>query len=179
MSHVYKKHQDALSDQAFEKSYEGLGHIGYYSSSIARGTFWAGMIGGKRTGQLHGTIDTADGTITGNNISYIYPDMETALLGKFTNGKMQDTQESILLETRCDENGLLYVSRYSTPDSESPPYRYDPPNNVSFGSRPQLAIDPYENKWLEVRASTNEIMGDGVFLKRDIGPYTLLSSYSG
>ena len=137
------------------------------------------MRGGRPTGHLHGVTDPDDGSITGNNISYIYPDMETALLGTFEDGKMQDAQESMLLDLECDQNGLLFVNRYSIPVPESPHYYYERPNNVSFGSGPQGVLDPYENKWLELRAATSLDMGEGVFTKRDIGPNTLVSSYNG
>ena len=141
--------------------------------------FWAGMRGGIPTGHLHGVTDPTDGSITGNNISYIYPDMETALLGKFKDRKMQNTQESKVLELGCDKNGLLYVSQYSSPDLRAPHYYYEPPSNVSFGSGPWGAFDPYEQKWLELRAANIKKMGQGVFTKRDLEPNTLVSSYNG
>ena len=137
------------------------------------------MQGGRPTGHLHGVIDSTDGSITGNNISYIYPDMNTALLGKYKDGKMQDAQESELLGLGCNENGLLYVTQYLQPDIESPHYYYEPPSNISFGSGPEGIVDPYERKWLEVRAASNANMGQGVFAKRDLEPYTLVSSYNG
>ena len=137
------------------------------------------MRGGRPTGHLHGITDPTDGSITGNNISYIYPDMETALLGRFKDGKMQDTQESIVFDLGCDENGLLYVSQYTKPDFKSPHYYYEPPSNVSFGSGPPGALDLYEYKWLELRAVTNGNIGQGVFTNRDIEPNTLVSSYNG
>ena len=137
------------------------------------------MKGGRPTGHLHGVVDPADGSLTGNNISYIYPDMETALLGKFKDRKMQNAKESVVLDLGCHESGLLYVSRYSTPDYKSLHYYYEAPNNVSFGSGPPRALDPYENKWLELRDANNANMGEGVFTKRDIEPYTLISSYNG
>ena len=137
------------------------------------------MKGGRPTGFLHGVNDPADGSITGNNISYIYPDMNTALLGKYKDGKMQDAQESALLGLECNENGLLYVSQYSKPDSELPHYYYEPPNNVSFGAGPPGSVDPYEHKWLELRDTTTLDMGQGVFAKRDLEPYTLVASYNG
>ena len=137
------------------------------------------MIGGKPTGHLHGSSNPENGFITGNNISYIYPDMETALLGRFKYGKMQDAQESILMDLECSTTGLLYVSQYSKPDSRSPHYYYEPPNNVSFGSGPPGAVDPYEHKWLELRSANNANMGQGVFTKIDIEPHTLVSSYNG
>ena len=168
-----------LSNHVFQESRKGIGYIGYYSSSKASGIFWAGMRGGRPTGHLHGAIDPADGSITGNNISYIYPDMETALLGIFKYGKMQDAQESILLDLECNKAGLLYVSQYSQPDSRSPHYYYEPPNNVSFGSGPQGALDPYEHKLLEIRSANNANMGQGAFARINIKPNTFVSSYNG
>ena len=137
------------------------------------------MRGGRPTGHLHGNIDATDGTITGNNISYIYPDMETALLGRFKYGAMQDAQESIVLELECNTAGLLYVRQYSKPDLLSPHYYYEPPNNVSFGSGPLGGVDPYERKLLELRSTNNTNMGQGVFARLDIEPQTLVSSYNG
>ena len=178
-SYSFQTLKDKLTDDAFVDSHLGLGYIGYYSSSKASGTFWAGMRGGRPTGHLHGVVDTADGSISGNNISYIYPDMETALLGKFKDGKMQDTQESLLLDLGCDKNGLLFVAQYKTPDLNSPHFYYEQPSNVSFGAGPQGTFDPYEHKWLEIKAANKANMGEGVFTKRDVEPNTLVSSYSG
>ena len=104
--------------------------------------------------------------------------METALIGKFKNRKMQDAQEAILLDLGCDKNGLMYVTQYSRPRLQSAHYYYDPPSNVSFGSGPEGALDPYERKRLELRASDNTNMGEGVFAKTDIEPYMFLSSYN-
>ena len=137
------------------------------------------MYGGKPTGLLHGSISPTDGTITGSDIMYIYPDMETVLVGKFADRKMKDTQESRVLDVGCDRNGLYYVTRYSTPELNSPHFYYEPPNNISFGAGPPNVLDPYERKWLELRVAENEKMGEGVFTKRNIQKDTLVSSYNG
>ena len=137
------------------------------------------MYGGNPTGLLHGTVSPGNGTITGSDIMYIYPDMETALLGKFEDSKMKDAQESRVLELGCDRNGLYYVTRYSTPEPSSPHFYYEPPNNISFGAGPPNVLDPYERKWLELRLADNEKMGEGVFTKRDVKKDTLVSSYNG
>ena len=171
--------KETLSDHALKQAVRGIGYIGYHSSSIASGMFWIGMKGGRPTGHLHGVTDSTDGSITGNAISYIYPDMKTALVGKFKDGKMQNAQESELLSLGCNENGLLYVTQYSKLDAELPHYYYEPPKNISFGSGPPGAIDPYERKWLEVRDTNDANMGQGVFTKRDLEPDTLVSSYNG
>ena len=137
------------------------------------------MYGGNPTGHLHGIVSPDDGTITGSDIMYIYPDMETALLGNFEDNKMKDAQESSVLDLGCNRNGLYYVTRYSTPEPSSPHFYYEPPNNISFGAGPPNVLDPYERKWLELRVADNEKMGEGVFTKRDVKKDTLVSSYNG
>ena len=137
------------------------------------------MYGGRPTGHLHGTISPTDGTITGSQIMYIYPDMETVLLGTFEDRKMKDAQESRVLDLDCDRNGLFYVTEYTIPEGTAPHFYYEPPSNISFGAGPTRVLDPYEKKWLQLKIADNEKMGEGVFTKRDLKPGTLVSSYNG
>ena len=135
------------------------------------------MIGGKPNGHLHGIINPNDGTITGNNISYIYPDMKTVLVGRFENCTMKDTQESTILELDCDENGLLYVSKYSKPGQYSHHFYYEPASNVTYGSGPPGIVDPYERKWVKLRQASDPRMGEGVYAIRDFQEGELVASY--
>ena len=155
------------------------GYIGYYKNSIASGNFWIGILGGEPCGHIHGKITSKDGMVTGKNISYIYPDMETALVGKFENRLMKDAQEAKVLGVKCDENGILYVNQYSTLDPSSPHYYYEPASNISFGAGPPGVLDPYERKWLEVKPASNPEMGQGVFTKRDLKKGMLFTAYVG
>ena len=136
------------------------------------------MIGGNPNGYLHGMINPTDGTITGNNISYIYPDMKTCLFGRFEDRKMQDSQQSSIKGLRCDDYGLPYLL-FSNPDPKTPHFYYEPPSNRSFGAGPPRVFDPYEQKWLEIKVSNDEPKGEGVFTKRDLKPGTLVCSYNG
>ena len=63
---------------------DGLGFIGYYKKGKLVGPSWRGLIGG---GWLYGVADDK-GELTGPNIAYVYPDLTTALLGHFQDGKM-------------------------------------------------------------------------------------------
>ena len=90
------------------------------------------MYGGKPTGHLHGSVSSTDGTITGSDIMYIYPDMETALLGKFEDRKMKDAQETRVLDLDCDIYGLYYVTEYTIPEGTAPHFYYEPPSNNSL-----------------------------------------------
>ena len=137
------------------------------------------MIGGKPNGHLHGKISSKDETITGNNISYIYPDMNTVLLGRFENSVMKDAQQATVIELDCDDNGLLYVSKYSKPDQYSPHFYYEPASNVSYGAGPPGVLDPYEEKWLALREATDPNMGQGIYALKDFKEGELVASYHG
>ena len=82
----------------------GFGFIGMYKNGRPDGDFWIGM---KGRGYLHGKASPVDGSITGDSIAYIYPDMETALIGRFENKFMRAARETKVMEIGCNKNGLL------------------------------------------------------------------------
>ena len=67
----------------------GSHFYGFFKNGQASGHFWAGMAGG---GYLHGK-PSPDGLISGDSISYIYPDGKTALLGKFEDRVMKEVRQ--------------------------------------------------------------------------------------
>ena len=155
--------------------------MGYFKNSQLHGRFWVGMWGGNPNGHLHGNINEKDGLITGDNIAYIYPDMETVLLGRFEDKLMKDAKESKVLSIECDQKGLVSVNKYATTGQASPHFYYEPASNVSYGgttSEPGV-LDPYERKWLELRGADEENMGEGVFVKKDVKAGVFISSYTG
>jgi histone-lysine N-methyltransferase SETD7 len=82
--------------------------MGQYVNGKPEGYFWAGMVGG---GFFHGKM-AEDGTITGSDMTFIYPDMETVLLGKYNDRIMIDAKESSVLEESCDyQSGLRIVTK--------------------------------------------------------------------
>ena len=141
------------------------------------------MIGGRQNnGYLHGIISPIDGTISGDKISYVYPDMETALLGRFEDRIMMDVQESNIEALSYDENGIWKVAIYLPTKSKSPHFYYEPPSNVTFGSGPKGVIDPYERKLLESEATKDTMCSakkKGVFAGREIVSDKLVSSFVG
>ena len=106
---------------------KGTRFLGYYQNGYAFGRFWVGMMAGNPYGHLHGVIRNSDGTITGNNVSYIYPDMETSFTGKFEKRRdltetMIDEKYAQILAIWCDNNVLPYVSEFSKPKSLPSPF---------------------------------------------------------
>ena len=141
------------------------------------------MIGGRHSnGFLHGSIDSLDGTITGDRVSYVYPDMQTVLLGRFEDRIMRDAQESNIEAISMDQNGLWKVTTYFPPKSKSAHFYYEPPSNITFGSGPKGVIDPYERRLLISEATTDTVCAakkKGIFAGRDIVSGTLISSFGG
>ena len=150
---------------------------------MAHGNFWAGMIGGRQNnGYLHGTMSPTDGTISGDRISYVYPDMETALLGRFEDRIMRDAQETNIEAITVDEIGIWKAAIYKQPKPKSPHFYYEPPSNTTFGSGPKGVIDPYERKLLESEATKDTMCSakkKGVFAGRDIVADKLVASFVG
>ena len=159
----------------------GISYIGYFKNSQLQGIFWAGLYGGDPRGHLHGMIGEKDGKITGDNIAYIYPDMETVLLGRFEDRLMKDAQESKVVNIECNQNGMIYVNQYATPDPSASHFYYEPASNSSYGGTTSVpgTLDPYERKWLEVRKIDEDKIEEGVFAKKDIKKHIFITSYTG
>ena len=61
-----------------------LSFVGRFRNGVPHGYCWKGLIGGA---WLYGLVDEK-GQFTGNEIAYIYPDLQTVLLGTFKKGRM-------------------------------------------------------------------------------------------
>jgi hypothetical protein len=62
-----------------------VGFLGSYSNGKPYGTFWLQMMGG---GFMHGKFNE-EGFASGDDLSFIYPDMSTAFHGTFDNFVMK------------------------------------------------------------------------------------------
>ncbi len=142
--------------------------LGRFKNGQADGAFWIGMIG---NGYLHGHVDNASGHVSGDKIAYIYPDGETAFLGKFQDRVMKKAKAVNVLKYGCDDSdttGMFVVKEFSDPVSDQE-FFYEPPTNISFGGGAPLGIvDPYELKTVRMTLSSVEGSGEGVFALRDI-----------
>jgi hypothetical protein len=132
------------------------------------------MIGG---GFMHGTFDKSSGQATGDNLAYIYPDMETAFYGTFDNFVMKNAKEAEVISLHC-QDGLMAVKEFDF-KSDGPIFYYKPPTNQSFGAGPVGVIDPYERKWLKLQASGIPNSGQGIFATRDVPANRTISLYAG
>ena len=152
--------------------------MGYYKQGILDGTVWIGMIGGYPNPHLHGMITNTNGYISGKNISYIFPDMETSYVGEFDNRVMKEARYKKVSELKCDAYGIPYVSKFSDGALDAKFY-YLAPTNISFGAGPENVRDPYEDNLINITTSGIPNSGQGLFLKKDVKHGRLVTSYLG
>ena len=127
-------------------------------------------------GFLYGQVDPR-GTLTGSNITFLYPDLSTGLTGEFADGKLVRGTAVIVAAERC-RGGMKEVltrpySRYSDLGWESEPRRLN-----DIGRRPTVS-DPFERRSVYVRESSIPGSGDGLFARRPFTAGQLVSYYSG
>ena len=109
----------------------------------------------------------------GENIAFIYPDFETALLGKFENGVMIAAKPTRIAAERCN-NGIKEL-KFSEPKENAPTLKYERPTNLRPGDQP-LVADPFETRRIYIGKG---VMQDGMFAKKDIRKGELICYYSG
>ena len=154
---------------------EKIGFLGRFKNGKPSGTFWLHMVGG---GFMHGQFESSSGQATGDDLSYIYPDMETAFHGRFENFVMKKAKEAEVKSILCSKDGLMEVDEF-TVLNDGPTFFYEPPTNQSFGAGPPGVVDPYERKWLKLSNSNIPNSGQGVFALKDIPANRSATLFSG
>lgn len=125
---------------------------------------------------MHGKFNN-EGRATGDNLAFIYPDMETALVGKFEDFVMKSAYESEVLKTECCQDGLIVISKFA--NLSGPEFYYEAPTNESYGAGPKGVMEPYDRKSVEIAESSIPQSGDGVFAKRSFPANRCTCYYSG
>ena len=130
-------------------------------------------------GSVIGTVDS-EGRLTGDDIAYIYPDKETALIGRFEDGQLMRARAA-KLEDAAGVNlngGEFKLPKFS--------YRTDYPDSVCFDvsthdvlSLQPLLCDVYEQDRVCVKKSLIENAGEGLFAKVDLEADEVASFYNG
>jgi len=151
--------------------FPGLGFVGEFRNGKPKGICWKGLIGG---GWLYGEVDEL-GEFSGDNIAYIYQDLNTALLGNFQKGLMVSGREVDIIGFRC-VRGMM-ILRFSSP--KGPTFHYDPPTKTFFGDQP-LVQDPLDKKYIRLAPSVEmAAAGEGAWAKTDIPAGTEVVLYGG
>ena len=148
-----------------------LTFAGNHRSGVAEGTCWQIVRGG---GSVVGLVDH-EGHLTGEHITYLYPDYTTALHGTFSRGVMVSARECLVERLLEEESGVLVpVLGEKSSTSHVRQSRAD----TDFGLLPTLR-DPYEAKMVEIRGSGIDGANEGLFALQDIEMNTVIAFYNG
>ena len=94
---------------------DNLRLVAYYSSGKAVGTAWLGLIGG---GYLVGPLDQ-DSKVSGDHCIYIYPDLKTAICGKFDGSNLVSGFPTTIIGTRVENEIVVPVVAMTPPRDEA------------------------------------------------------------
>lgn len=148
-----------------------LRFFGRFFRGIPRGFCWKGLFGG---GYICGYVDPIDGSFTGKDMAYIYPDFQTALRGEFKNGLIVKAQLCNLIGSKCERG--IYIPVFSKPQGLV--YEYEEPSRKVMAKNP-LVREPWESRRVEVKPSTLPQGGDGLFAKEKLSRHTVVALYNG
>ena len=137
-------------------THPGVGFLGFYKNGLPHGHVWIETMGG---GLLHGAVDESNHTLTGDNVSFVFPDRYSMFHGRFVDSKMVNAKEAKLKGIIC-QHGLPAIDELEIVDSETK-YFYQPRTNLTFGGGPYGVVDPYEKTNFVVKHSGVPESGEG------------------
>ena len=118
-------------------------------------------------------VDEA-GEFTGDDIAYLYPDLELALLGSFSRGLLVSGREVDVAAHRRVDGGM----NLECSPPRGPRFRYRPPDRDSFGDQPGER-DPLDKKYLYLAPSRDlPLAGEGAWAARDVAAGTTVGQAS-
>ena len=112
-------------------------------------------------------------SFTDDDMTFIYPDMRTALTGKFKNSVMIEGRPTKIVAERCND-GIKEI-RVSPPKMNSPSFSFQ--RNTRIRIHQPRIMDPFEKNTVYINGTPSS--GDGLFARRDIEANEVVSYYSG
>ena len=161
---------DQFELEAWRKS-NHLKEISIYKNGIRTGISVYFKVGG---GLVIGQVNR-QGQLTGNNISYIYPDYQSMIVGQFKDGILISGQFAELVDLETTDHNFIYPTFQLKPNSDEILYL---PSNQTFIPKP-LIRDAMEDKFIYVSNSTLDGAGRGVFMKRAARKGSVVAFYNG
>ena len=142
----------------------------------ATGVGWRKRGDSRLDGYLYGKIDST-GEIQGDDVLFIYPDLETGLLGMFEKGELVQGRVVEIVGERCGE-GIKHVEVIQRDDGNSV---WGGVNDSMLFNVEQYAtvMDPFEKKAVYVGESSIPGAGEGLFARRQFSPGDLVSYFNG
>jgi histone-lysine N-methyltransferase SETD7 len=163
-------------DEEDDERYVGGFTIGRFVGNIPHphGLMWQWRGGEIYHGFLYGKVDS-QGRFTGDNITFIYPDLETGLQGKFVNGELVEAHAVEIVAERW-MNGLKELS-FVEAEPIDVLWKRDVANATYIGANPMI-MDPHEEKSV-YKADSIGGKDDGIFARRIFQPRQLVSYFNG
>ncbi len=153
-----------------------LVQVGTFKGGRSVGPHWRRTEGG---GFLYGTLD-GRGSFTGERNAFLYPDLRTALMGRFEGGKMVAALEAEVVSAERDrQTGTLLELRFSPPSSPEREEFSFAPSTLTEIRCPMFRLDPLERKTVLVGTSRLEGAGEGLFAARSIREGETVAFYNG
>ena len=163
---------DEVIDTDAEKGYITIGH---FVDAKPIGNTWQWKNERIFEGFLNGIVDE-NGTFTGEDITYIYPDFQTGLKGIFIGGEVAAARAVIITEERC-HNGIKEI-RTKKIASDQTLWSKDIANTTHI-TRYAKTVDPHERRSVYVGESQLPGGGEGIFARRTFMPGDLVSYFNG
>jgi len=148
-----------------------LRSMGRYYRGVLRGWCWRGHY--DFSGFLVGQVDD-EGSFTGEDIAYLYPDFKMAIKGKFLDGTLIEGHQCDIIGSYMD-NGIM-IPVFGEP--RGPSFEYEQPSIRNIALHPLLR-DPWEDKRVYVSDSLLPQGGEGLFAKKDIDKKETVALYNG
>ena len=105
------------NEEKIEETEHYLGYVtvGHFYNYLPRGKAWQWKSERMLEGFLYGEVDQ-EGKFTGDEITYIYPDLLTGLHGKFVDGEIQEARAVDIVAQRCRQGIKEIKLKLSTRD---------------------------------------------------------------
>ena len=169
-------HRIEYEDDDDEKRYKGGVTVGHFNGNQPQpgSIMWQWRGGVMYHGFLYGKVDRA-GKFTGDDIAYIYPDLETGLRGRFINGQLVGAIAVEVVAYRMN-TGVLEL-RFAEAEPLHVTWARDVSTDTYIGAHPKIT-EPHERKSVYASKSKGG-KGDGVFARRSFHPGDLVSYFNG
>ena len=105
---------------------------------------------------------------------FLYPDMRTALVGKFDEGIMIEARSAKVIAERCND-GIKEI-KLSEVRADAPSFKYSAPTPTYMGDQ-LTKMDPYEKQFAYI--GNSDWGDDAVFAKKDIKRNEIVVYFSG
>jgi histone-lysine N-methyltransferase SETD7 len=148
--------------------------MAFYANDQISSIVWQCLIGGAF---LVGKVDPETDTFCGKEIIYLYPDLTTAIFGRFVDGQLISGHMCQLTDAVLDPNTFM-LSLSVSEDKVGPRIKRDISTNTKISHFP-LIPDLWESQYVEVRTSGQDEAGQGLYTKIEIGQNQVLALFNG